>query len=62
MTELKACIKKGTGYKFSDFHLKCRIYCNYDFRKKNLVNLVRNEVYTAPAPSQFTKKGGSDGI
>ena len=42
--------------------LKYRIYCNYDFRNKNLVNLVRNEVYTAPAPSQFTKKGGSDGI
>lgn len=42
--------------------LKCRIYWNYDFRNKNLVNLVRNEVYTAPAPSQFTEKGGSDGI
>lgn len=36
--------------------LKCRIYCNYDFRNKNLVNLVRNEVYTAPAPSQFMRK------
>lgn len=36
--------------------LKCRIYCNSDFRNKNLVNLVRNEVYTAPAPSQFMRK------